>query len=182
MFNALSECVDDVHGWFLMNGMLLNPSKMDTVLFGSQAHWEKFDTPSGINVSGSVISFGETVILLGVALDSKMILDHHVTEVVHGCHYLVRALRHIRSSLNLDAVRMIAQGIIAAWWTIAVDCFRACQNTVLTNLRWFRKCLPEQCVKLHGCPVALSCVRCSASFLYIRELMTSWHSSCVRLD
>lgn len=40
-FDAVSRCVSDVSRWFLENGMLLNPSKTEAVLFGTCAQRAK---------------------------------------------------------------------------------------------------------------------------------------------
>ena len=34
---AMSDCIDDVARWFLKNAMLLNPTKTDAMLRGTQA-------------------------------------------------------------------------------------------------------------------------------------------------
>jgi len=41
-------------------------------------------------------------------------MDRHVTEVSRSCNFHIRALRHIRSSLDLDTTKMIAHGIASA--------------------------------------------------------------------
>jgi len=55
-----------------------------------------------------------TIKLLGVELDSALSMDGHVFNVVHGCNYHTRAVRHIRPLLDLDTAKMLAQGIVAA--------------------------------------------------------------------
>jgi len=95
-FEALSVCVNDVARWFLENGLLLNPDKTEAVLFGTSARWKKIPTAGGIDVTGAVVPFCDTVKLLGVTLDSALSTDRHVTEVVCSCSYHTRALRHIR--------------------------------------------------------------------------------------
>jgi len=111
---ALSNCVADVNRWLLENGMLLNPGKTEAVLFGTRPQREKIDTASGIDVAGVIVPFSDSVKLLGVKLDATLSLDRHVTDVVRSCSYHTRALRHIRPSLNLDAAKMIAHGIVSA--------------------------------------------------------------------
>jgi len=113
-FDALSHCVSDVSRWFLENGMLLNPNKTEAVLFGTRAQRAKLDMSAGIDVAGALVAFSPTVKLLGVTLDEDLSLDRHVTDVVRGCNYHTRALRHIRPLINHDAARMIAQGIVTA--------------------------------------------------------------------
>jgi len=44
----MSDCIDDVACWFLENAMLLNPTKTDAMLCGTQAQRRKVDTSAGI--------------------------------------------------------------------------------------------------------------------------------------
>jgi hypothetical protein len=112
--DTVSQCVADVSRWFLENGMLLNPNKTEAVLFGTRGQRAKVDTAAGIDVAGSHVNFSDTVKLLGVHLDSALSMDRHVSEVVRGCSYHTRALRHIRPLLSFDAAKLIAQGVVTA--------------------------------------------------------------------
>ena len=69
---------------------------------------KKIPTAGGIDVTGAVVPFSDTVKLLGVTLDSALSMDRHVTEVVRSCSYHAyhtRALRHIRPLLTLDVAK-----------------------------------------------------------------------------
>jgi len=113
-FEALSMCVNDVARWFLENGLLLNPNKTEAVLFGTSAQRKKIPTAGGIDVTGAVVPFRDTVKLLGVTLDSAMSMDRHVTEVIRSCSYHTRALRHIRPLLTLDVTKSVGHSIVAS--------------------------------------------------------------------
>jgi len=52
-FTAVSECVEDVARCFLENGLLLNPAKMEAVLFGIKAQRDKIPSASGIDITGT---------------------------------------------------------------------------------------------------------------------------------
>jgi len=41
-------------------------------------------------------------------------MDRHVTDVIRRCNFRIRALRHIRSSLDLHTAKMIAHGFVSA--------------------------------------------------------------------
>ena len=94
--------------------MLLNPSKTEAVLFGTRVQRDKIDTAVGVDVAGALIQFGDSVKLLGVNQDATLSFDRHIKEVIRSCSYHTRALRYIRPSLNLEAAKMIAQGIVSA--------------------------------------------------------------------
>ena len=111
---AASQCVSNVSRWFLENGMLLNPNKTEAVLLGTRAQRKKIDTSAGIDVTGANVAFSSSVKLLGVTLDEDLTLDRHVTEIIRGCSYHTRALRHIRPLIDLPTARMVAQGVVTS--------------------------------------------------------------------
>ena len=112
--SPMSECVDDVTRWFLENALLLNPSKTDAVIFGTQQRLHVTDKPSSIDTAGFQVAFSDSVRLLGVTLDSTLSFNKHVTEVARSCRYHIRALRHIRSCLTVDTANQIACAIVGA--------------------------------------------------------------------
>jgi len=89
-FTTVSECVEDVARWFLENGLLLNLAQRD-----------KIPSASGIDITGTVVQFCDSVKLLSVTLDSVLTMDRYVTEVIRSCSYHTRALRHIQPLLTL---------------------------------------------------------------------------------
>jgi len=111
---AASHCVSDVSRWFLENGMLLNLNKTEAVLFRTRAQRKKIDTSDGNDVTGANIAFSPSVKLLGVTLDEDLTLDRHVTEIIRGCNYHTRALRHIRPFIDLPTARMVAQRVVTS--------------------------------------------------------------------
>jgi len=107
-FDVVSYCVSDISRWFLENGMVLNPSKTEAVLFGTCAKRNKIYTSTGIVIAGIKVAFSSTVKLLSVTLDEDLSLDRHVTVLFAVCSYHTRALRRIRSLINLSSARMVA--------------------------------------------------------------------------
>jgi len=94
--------------------MLLNPSKTEAVLFGTRAQRKKIETSAGIDIAGITVAFSSTVKLFGVTLDEDLSLDRHVTDIVRGCSYHTRALRHIRPLINLYVARMVAHRVVTS--------------------------------------------------------------------
>ena len=78
------------------------------MLCGTHAQRQKVDVSSGIDVAGALVSFSGSIKLLGVELDSALSIDGPVSNVVHGCNYHIRALRHIRPLLDIDTAKMLA--------------------------------------------------------------------------
>jgi len=60
------------------------------------------------------VQFADAVKLLGVTLDSSLSFDKHVSDISRNCCYHIRALRHIRPLLTLDAAKLIAVSLVGA--------------------------------------------------------------------
>ena len=70
---------------------------MGYTCFSTQPRWKQFYselgvqrnkilTAIGIDVTGTVVLFCDTVKLLGVTLDSALTMDRHVTKVIRSCN------------------------------------------------------------------------------------------------
>jgi len=94
--------------------MLLNPIKTDAMMCGTHEQRQKIDVSLAINVAGAHVSFGGSIKLLGVELDSALSMDGDVSNVVRGCNYHIRALRRIRPLLDHDTAKVLGKGIVAA--------------------------------------------------------------------
>jgi len=66
----------------------------------------------GVWVTGAHVQFTDAVKLLGVTLDSTLSFDKHIIDVTRSCHYHIRAMRHIRPLLTLDAGKAIPVSIV----------------------------------------------------------------------
>ena len=70
--SQLVNCTDDITHWFLENDLLLNPSKVEAVVFGTASRLRSADTTGGVKVAGTSLQFSDTVKLLGVELDQAL--------------------------------------------------------------------------------------------------------------
>ena len=111
--NTLSKCADSVAIWFLQNGLKLNPSKTESIIFGTAQKLKTIATlKPTLECLGVPIAFADSVHILGVTLDNALTLNKHVTKIVSSCNYHIRALKHIRSSLTHDAAVAIACSLV----------------------------------------------------------------------
>jgi len=110
--SQLVTCTDDITHWFLENGLLLNPSKTEAVVFRTASRLQSANTTGGVKVAGTSLQFSDTVKLLGVELDQALSMERHVSSVVRSCNFHIRALRHIRPRLTFDAAKSVAVSIV----------------------------------------------------------------------
>jgi len=109
----LGKCVDCVACWFLLNSLMVNPSKTVAILFGttSRVKTNACSDPELIFVGVKVPIF-KSIRILGVTLDSSLSFDKHVTKTLSNCNIHFRALRHVHSSLTTKAAIAIACSLI----------------------------------------------------------------------
>ena len=115
--DSLSQLVNytgNISHWFLENGLLLNPSKTEAVVFGTASRLRSVDSTGGVKVAGTSLQFLDMVKLLGVELNQALSIDRHVSSVVSSCNLHIRALCHIRPRLTFDAVKSVAVSIVGA--------------------------------------------------------------------
>ena len=88
------------------NGLHLNPSKSEAMVFynpRSKPLAALAESIGTVSVAGSSIKLQTSIKNVGVYLDSKMSFDKQVSETCKACYFHIRALRHIRTSLTIEA-------------------------------------------------------------------------------
>jgi len=93
----LSSCLSVLHNWFCHNGLALNSSKSQSILFGTR---QRLRNPYTSTIAGSQIPFSDNIKTLGVTLDANLTLNQHVSSLCKSMHFHTRALRHIRPALS----------------------------------------------------------------------------------
>ena len=114
---SIESCTQRVHNWLLNNGLHLNPSKSEAIVFynpRSKPLAALAESVGTVSVAGSPIKLQTSIKNLGVYLDSKMSFDKQVSETCKACYFHIRALRHIRTSLNTEASKTIAAAIVGS--------------------------------------------------------------------
>jgi len=71
-----------VHQWLLHNGLQLNPSKSEAILFTTGRGRQSVDDAPSLQVSDAVIQPSDTIKNLGVTLDRHLTLDQHCDRCV----------------------------------------------------------------------------------------------------
>ena len=109
----LESALLSLSSWFLHNGLALNPENSEAILLGTHAQ-NCTISKSQVNVAGASIPFSTSLKLLGVQLDNNLNFSKHVNSVSKSCHYHLPALHHIRSTLDLDAAKLIGHALVSS--------------------------------------------------------------------
>ena len=80
-----------IHVWFRENGMALNPTKSDTILFGTSQRLKTMSSLASVKLDDSVIQFSDTVKILGATLDSSLTMGPHTKATSKSCFYHIYA-------------------------------------------------------------------------------------------
>ena len=67
-----------------------------------------------MNIAGSTVPLTEKIKLLGVTIDENLSFNAHIAALCQASYYHIRALRHIRGSLTLNAAKSIACSLVAS--------------------------------------------------------------------
>ena len=110
----LDECITNLHHWFCINGLALNPDKTEAVVFGTHRRSKPHSAIDRINVDVVAIQPSNQVKLLGLVLDKKLMLTAHVGVLCKATYFHIRTLRHICKTLSIDDARIFAIALIGS--------------------------------------------------------------------
>ena len=108
----LTFCLTSLHSWFCQNGLALNADKSESILLGTRQRSKSYRDVTSVNVADAIVPLTDHVKLLGVTLDSHLMLDKHVNELLKICFYHIRAFRHIRPAINEDMAKLVACSLV----------------------------------------------------------------------
>ena len=112
--DTLDKCSRAVLDWFTNNGLALNPSKSEVLFMGTRTKLHSVRNIAKVSVTGCDISPAESIKNLGVTLDSELSLCKHVSNICKTSHYHIRALRHIRQSVDFETAKTIGCAIVGS--------------------------------------------------------------------
>ena len=91
--STLLACTNRIYAWITNNGLALNPSKSEAIVFQGPRCAE--NVVKDVIVAGSNITISLNVKSLGVVLDKKLSFDKHDAGVCRVCYFHIRALRNV---------------------------------------------------------------------------------------
>ena len=60
-----------------------------------------------------MVSLTDGIKLLGVILDKRLSINHHVANLRKVCFFHIRTLRHIRPAINNDMAKTIVSSLVS---------------------------------------------------------------------
>ena len=108
--DRLDRCSSERQLWFWRNDLPLNPDKSEIAFFDTRQRLRQLKLP--VTVTGCDATASDTLKTLGVRLDSTLSFEEHVSYIVRAFNFRIRALRHIRRVLTLNAANTMACSIV----------------------------------------------------------------------
>jgi len=118
-----------LYQWCASRRLQLNATKTELIWFGSRQMLEKLtDFDLTLDTGTTVIRALKSVRDLGVHLDSELMMNTHISEVVSCCYHQLRRIRQVRWLVGQD----VAQQLVSAFIFIAT---RLLQLTVVSSAK-----------------------------------------------
>jgi hypothetical protein len=110
----LQNCLLSLQTWFVQNGLALNPGKTEAICIGTSSRRNSLQHLVRLQVLNSSIPLSDHIKLIGVTFDSALSFSSHVSNICREINYHIRALRRIRTLLDLDTAKSISSAIIGS--------------------------------------------------------------------
>jgi len=108
--SRLESCLSALCSWFSQNGLCINPSKSESIMFSTTQGLQRLKSSglTSVSVSDAKIPISNKITTLGVILDSSLTLSQHTQYLVKSCNFHIRALKHIRHILTTEDALTLA--------------------------------------------------------------------------
>ena len=113
--SRLSCVLNEVHRWFSFNKLSLNPDKTEYILIGTKQQKAKLtEVSTELSFAGCSLQPTDCVRNLGVLFDENLTMKKHVDKLCHSSFLHIRNLRRVRSSLDLNSAKLLANAIVTS--------------------------------------------------------------------
>ena len=121
--------------------MQLNGDKSKAMLFALGAQAAKVDPKAAVDIAGSTMELSADIRSLGVHMDGQLNMDRHVNSVCSSCYYHIRALRHIRPSLNQETAANIGRSVVSSRLDYCNSLMYGISSANMKKLQWVQNAL-----------------------------------------
>jgi len=136
---TLQSCLSSLHIWFCENGMALNPSKSDAILFGTSQQLKTMSGLTSVKIADLVIQFSDSIKILGTTLDANLNMGPYTKAISKSCFYHIRSFRQIRSSVDCSMAVSVASALVSSRFDYANSVFArdsvCCSAHMLSQFR-----------------------------------------------
>ena len=112
--SILDNCFHAVHHWLDANGLSLNPDKTDAIVVGTSSRQRTDGRISSVAIGAHHIRTKSNIRSLGVTIDDTLSFGDHVDAICKSTYFHIRALRHIRNSIDSDTAASIACSVVGS--------------------------------------------------------------------
>lgn len=134
--NLINTDLNRINNWAQSFGLLVNPSKSQTLLIGG-TYMRNLVDPSSIQpvlYNGVVIPFTDTAKNLGIIFDSNLSWGSHVNEISRKIHFSYRSLKRLQKFLPLETKILLAQTLLLPMLDYADVCFLDASEVLVNKL------------------------------------------------
>ena len=113
---STEQAADAVLRWFIINGLQSNPAKTEVMFLETSqnlSHSTISDCKT-FDMSGTVINVTDQIKSLDVYIDSRLSFNKQVSCICKASYSNIKALRKIRSTLDLETAKTVANAIVSA--------------------------------------------------------------------
>jgi len=104
-------CVEQIERWLRSNRLKMNAEKTQVIWLGTRQQLAKVNI-SEIGLSSAVVHVSDSVVDLGVSIDSQLTMSKHVASVCRSCCFQLRQLRAVRRSLTMEAAKTLVHAFV----------------------------------------------------------------------
>ena len=146
----LQQCLSSLRSWFFHNGLALNSDKTEVICLGTTHRRQSLSSLTSIQVADASVTLSNHIKLLGITLDNRLSFDKHVSNVCSISYFHIRALRHIRSYLDLESSKYIACAILSSRLDYANSCLSGISSYNIHRLQRVQNCLARVVQPTHS--------------------------------
>jgi len=138
----LQQCLSSLRSSFFHNGLALNSDKTEVISLVTTHRRQSIDTITSIQVSDASVTLSYYIQLLGITLDNRLRFDKHVSNVCWISYFHKRALRPIRTCLDLESSEYIACATVSSGLTMRTRAYLQSLPTTSIDYSEFKTASP----------------------------------------
>jgi len=98
--HLVEPCLTQLHYWFCLNGLALNPDKSEAIWFSIRQRSLSSPPVFSVNIAGSTIPISATIITIAVILDTHLTFNQHIASACKSSFTFVLCATSVRCLLK----------------------------------------------------------------------------------